>query len=68
MTEEELRDDLAEMRRNYEGACKTIADMHAAAVGEVTGPNRGVVEDVADLRARCLAAEEALQIALEGQR
>ena len=38
------------LKEDYQGACKTIAEMHAAAVGEVTGPNRGVVEDVADLR------------------
>ena len=46
----------AEMKGNYERACQTIAEMHAAAVGEVTGPIRGVVEDVADLRARLVAA------------
>lgn len=57
----ELRHDLDEMRRSYEGACKTIADMHAAATGRSgRGPNRGVVEDVADVRARMLAAEESL--------
>lgn len=43
--------EIAEMKGNYERACQTIAAMHAAAMGEVTGPNRGVVEDVADLRA-----------------
>jgi hypothetical protein len=43
--------ELAEMRANYAGACRTIADMHAAALGEVCGPIRGVVEDVADVRA-----------------
>lgn len=32
-------------------ACQTIAEMHAAAVGDVTGPRLGVVEDVAALRA-----------------
>jgi chromosome segregation ATPase len=31
-------------------ACGTIADMHAAAVGEVRGPLLGVVEDVASVR------------------
>lgn len=39
-----------DMRHDYERACQTIAEMHAAAVGEVTGPKRGVVEDVADVR------------------
>lgn len=55
-----------ELRADYEGACRTIAEMHAAAVGEVRGPVRGVVEDVADLRAerddlarRLLEAPEA---------
>jgi hypothetical protein len=60
----ELTADVAEQRGNYEHACQTIAAMHAAAMGEICGPNRGVVEDVADLRARSLAAEEALGIAL----
>ena len=33
-------------------ACKLVADMHAAAMGGVIlGPIRGVVEDIADLRA-----------------
>lgn len=59
-TEQELRWS----RKDYQGACNTIAAMHHAAVGEIVGPNRGVVEDVADLRERCLAAEEALAIAL----
>jgi hypothetical protein len=40
---ERLRDD-------YDKACVLVADMHAAAMGEVTGPVLGVVEDVADLR------------------
>jgi hypothetical protein len=43
-------DDARELKRAYEGACKTIADMHEAAMGEVCGPARGVVEDVQDLR------------------
>lgn len=42
--------DLDEMRSNYEHACLTVAQMHEAAMGEVTGPNKGVVEDVLDLR------------------
>ena len=59
----ELEYGLAEMRGNYEGACKTMAEMHAAAVGEVTGPNRGVVEDVADLRTTAL---RRLDLLVEG--
>lgn len=42
--------DFAELRKNYEGACQTIASMHEAAVGEAgAGPRRGVVEDVQDV-------------------
>jgi hypothetical protein len=37
-------------RGEYEDACKTLALMHAAAVGEVAGPKRGVIEDIADLK------------------
>ena len=47
----DLHKTLDEVKTDYIHACKTIADMHAAAVGEITGPRRGVVEDVADLRA-----------------
>ncbi len=36
---------------DHQGVCKLVAEMHAAAVGYVGGPNRGVVEDVADLKA-----------------
>lgn len=39
-----------EARTNFENACRTVASMHAATVGEVTGPRLGVVEDVANLR------------------
>jgi len=45
-----LREELDRLRADYERACKTIAAMHAAAVGGARGPSRGVVEDVADLR------------------
>lgn len=57
---EDTERDLAEMRGNYEGACKTVAAMHKAAVGEVRGPNRGVVEDVEDVRLRAEQAEAAI--------
>lgn len=53
-TESDLREAEAErdeFKRNYLGACELVAKMHAVAVGEVGGPRRGVVEDVADLRA-----------------
>lgn len=47
--------DLAEAKENYEGACVTVAAMHAAAVGpdedgSPRGPILGVVEDVGLLR------------------
>ncbi|MYT26094.1 hypothetical protein GTW69_38490, partial [Streptomyces sp. SID7760] len=39
----QLYDELDEAGQNYLGACKTIADMHAAAVGRSDrGPVRGV--------------------------
>ena len=37
-------------REDHEGACKLVAEMHAAAMGKICGPARGVVEDVEDLR------------------
>ena len=43
---------LSALEDDYGRACKTIAEMHAAATGKPgDGPRRGVVEDVADLRA-----------------
>lgn len=53
---ERLRAEVAEHRENYLGACRTIAEMHAAAVGEVRGPIAGVVGDVAALREQLQAA------------
>ena len=51
-----LKDDLREARANADrykadalSSAKLVADMHAAAVGEVRGPIRGVVEDVQDI-------------------
>lgn len=41
---------LEEERADNLRGCRLVADMHAAAVGEVRGPRRGVVEDVANLR------------------
>lgn len=57
----ELTEELKGYKGAHEGACKTIADMHAAAVGKVTGPRRGVVEDVIDLRARMLKLEAGIR-------
>lgn len=49
--------EAARFKADYEGACALVAKMHAAAVGEVTGPRIGPVEDVAAVRARAEAAE-----------
>lgn len=51
-------EDAAHWKEEYERACKLVADMHAAAVGEVTGPFMGVVEDVAELRKALLGIHE----------
>lgn len=54
-----LTDELAEMTANYARACSTIALMHEAATGrQDEGPQQGVVEDVAAVRARMLVAEQ----------
>lgn len=50
--------EIARVRMELAAAQRTIADMHAAAVGEVRAPIRGVVEDVADVRAKLVALEE----------
>lgn len=52
---DEARQDAARFKADYENACKLVADMHAAAVGEVRGPSLGPVEDVAALH---LAAKQ----------
>ncbi len=56
----ELEWDVERWKNDYGEACKLVAEMHAAAVGEVTGPNRGVVEDVADMAARANAGAELI--------
>ena len=38
------------LRTDYANACKLVADMHLAAMGQIVGPVLGVVEDVAALR------------------
>lgn len=53
--------EVERLKADYEGACKMIADMHSAAMGEVTGPRRGVVEDVADLRAEVEKLRDVLR-------
>ena len=50
----EGEDGIERLKGDYKHACCQIAKMHAAAVGEVTGPKRGVVEDVEDVRGQLL--------------
>jgi hypothetical protein len=47
---ERLVGELAAAKEDYIRACQTVAEMHAAAVGEVRGPRIGVVEDVVAIR------------------
>tara|TARA_R100000789_G_scaffold79924_1_gene75189 strand:+ start:86 stop:445 length:360 start_codon:yes stop_codon:yes gene_type:complete len=47
---EYLKAEVERHKNDEEYACQLVASMHAAAVGEVKGPKRGVVEDVKDLR------------------
>jgi len=48
----QLEGDVEEQKRNYLNACETIYKMYVAATGrEGVAPKRGVVEDLADLRA-----------------
>ncbi|MGA5084075.1 hypothetical protein [Streptomyces pseudogriseolus] len=55
----EAEADAERFKADYLSACQTIATMHEAATGKAgEGPVRGVVEDVADVRARLLAAEQ----------
>lgn len=56
-----LEGELQERTEDYHRACSTIAAMHAAAVGEITGPRRGAVEDVEDVRTRADAAERRVE-------
>lgn len=51
-----LKAELERTKNDYQRACGLVADMHAAAVGEMTGPRLGVVEDVAALKAERDAA------------
>lgn len=47
----QLQANNAKLRTDYEEACKLVAYMHAAAMGKVTSPVLGVIEDVAALKA-----------------
>lgn len=56
----QLEADVVRWKNDYGDACAQIAKMHAAAVGYVGGPKRGVVEDVEDLRSEMLRAKSEL--------
>lgn len=59
MTEVEyLKYEAARFKEDHASVCKLVALMHAAAVGEIRGPIRGVVEDVSDLRSTATAAQK----------
>ena len=47
---ESMKFQHAAMKESYEKACALVAQMHAAAVGEIRGPISGVVEDVKNLK------------------
>jgi chromosome segregation ATPase len=53
-TDGAMAEELATVKADLGSAQKMIADMHAAAVGEVRGPQVGVVEDVAAVREELL--------------
>ena len=51
-----LRQENVNLRKDYDQCCQLVADMHAAAMGQVQGPIRGVVEDIEDLRTSLLVS------------
>jgi hypothetical protein len=57
-----LQDEFRDLKGKYEMACKMAADMHAAAVGEVRGPGRDPVSDVAEIRERMLIADRERRV------
>ena len=54
------RAEVDEAKRNYLNACEAVAEIHAAAMGEVCGPRLGVVKDVAGLRAEVEGLKQCL--------
>lgn len=58
--------ELEEMRRNYENACKTIAEMYEAGTGRKgLGPVVGVVEDLRTVRKGLEAAHKNYEFMLD---
>lgn len=61
--------DAERFKQDYLNACKTIADMHAAATGRRgEAPTRSVIEDVEDVRLRAERAETRLRLAHQARR
>lgn len=48
---ERLDTELRLAKEDHQRCCELVAAMHMAAIGGVRGPMRGVVQDIADLRA-----------------
>ncbi len=58
---EQLTAELKDRQSAFEDACRTVARMHAAAVGGIRAPRLGVVEDVQDLAQQCRDLQEAVK-------
>lgn len=59
---EQAQQDAERYKADHLAACRTIAEIHKAATGRTgMGPVRGVVEDVADVRARAEQAAERVK-------
>ncbi len=58
---ETAKSELETAKADIQKASELVAQMHAAALGEVRGPIRGVVEDVEDVRTRAANLETQLQ-------
>src|SRR5690606_40106122 len=60
---EEAEAEAERFKADYLKACQTIAAMHEAATGRTgEGPVRGVVEDVADMRARAVQDRKSTRL------
>lgn len=60
-----LRAEAERWKHEFDQAASLVAEMHAAAVGEISGPTRGVVEDVTEVRNQMLIAQADLRRARE---
>jgi hypothetical protein len=56
------------LKKDYEQACLLVAQMHRAAMNDVIGPKRGVVEDILDLRTERDALAATVQKLRDGIR